>query len=357
MRGTRAELPVVAWAAAYAAVRLAWAATGATVPLTPQVALPPAAHVALAALALLSAGACLAEARARAHAGSGLARAEGSGRAVRAVATGVLTVVVPVFGAGAVSLPLHLVTLLSGAGVESSTGLAQVLLDAAGAVLLGRCWIVRRRHRAGVCVRCGGGHGYPGGGPLVRPAPSAATGRTRAAVFLLMCGVLPWAGVKTVWTLGGDALGVTARRWEEANAAAPGLARALASVGVDVTVLAAMLAIFLMLGLMYRWGVVFPRWTVLLAGVRVPRLLPLVPAWLVGAGLGAYGSVLTGYAALAGLGVLPAVRPSGGFTVAGLTWMIAFGGLAFAGLGIGLLVAARSYAARTRPFCGAPPGI
>jgi hypothetical protein len=31
--------------------------------------------------------------------------------------------------------------------------------------------------------------------------------------------------------------------------------------------------------------------------------------------------------------------------------MIAFGGLAFAGLGFGLIAAARSYSARTRPFC------
>ncbi|MFG3439439.1 hypothetical protein ACGF0J_19545 [Nonomuraea sp. NPDC047897] len=347
MRWTRPQLTVAAWAGAYTTVRVAWAATGATVPLTPRIAWPPAAHLALAGVALLSAGACLAGTKAR-----GAKDSRMSGRAVQAATTGVLTVSVLVFGAGAVSLPLHLVTLLSGAGVESATGLAQVLLDAAGAALLAHCRIERRRRVRGVCVRCGQGHRHAGGGPLVHPAPSTATRRTRAAVFLLMCGVLPWAGVKTVWTLGGDALGVTARRWREANAGAPGTARALASVGIDVTVLAAMLAIFLMLGLMYRWGVVFPRWTVVPAGRRVPRLLPLVPAWLVGAGLGAYGIALTGYAALAALGMLPAAEPSGGFTVAGLTWMIAFGGLAFAGLGLGLLVAARSYASRTRPVCG-----
>ncbi|MFF4583666.1 hypothetical protein [Streptomyces sp. NPDC001389] len=33
--------------------------------------------------------------------------------------------------------------------------------------------------------------------------------------------------------------------------------------------------------------------------------------------------------------------------------MVEFGGLAFAGLGIGLIVAARSYAARTHPVCAA----
>jgi hypothetical protein len=31
--------------------------------------------------------------------------------------------------------------------------------------------------------------------------------------------------------------------------------------------------------------------------------------------------------------------------------MVLFGGLAFAGLGYGLLAAARSYTARTRPLC------
>ena len=49
-------------------------------------------------------------------------------------------------------------------------------------------------------------------------------------------------------------------------------------MGIDVTVLAALVGIFLLQGLLHRWGQVFPRWTPLLSGRRVPRLLPLARA-------------------------------------------------------------------------------
>ncbi|WP_354645205.1 hypothetical protein [Kitasatospora camelliae] len=63
-------------------------------------------------------------------------------------------------------------------------------------------------------------------------------------------------------------------------------------------------------------------------------------------------AVLVIAAPLAAVGVLPEIKPSPPFTTgSGITWMVEFGGPAFAGLGIGLLVAARSYAARTRPVC------
>ncbi|MFI6800941.1 hypothetical protein [Streptosporangium canum] len=54
------------------------------------------------------------------------------------------------------------------------------------------------------------------------------------------------------------------------------------------------------------------------------------------------------------LGVVPAIKPIAGFTATGSVWMIEFGGPAFAGLGLGLLMAARSYARRTRPRCVVP---
>ncbi|MEV6127402.1 hypothetical protein AB0M05_11335 [Streptomyces violaceusniger] len=65
-----------------------------------------------------------------------------------------------------------------------------------------------------------------------------------------------------------------------------------------------------------------------------------------------YGVVLVVYAPLSGAGVLPRITPDGAFTSSvGITWMVLFGGLAFAGLGFGLIAAARSYATRTRPVC------
>jgi hypothetical protein len=274
-----------------------------------------------------------------------------TGRGRRAVAV-VLAVALPVFAVGMASVPEYVVTLASASGVESATGMCWVGLNAVGTGLLAAVAVSLRRSWAGRCPRCGRRHGGDRYGVLVRPAASVASRRTRAAVFVCVGGLVPWAGVKTVWTLGGSALGVSAAGWRAANSGDSAVARALASVGVDVTVLAAALGVFLLLGLLYPWGQVFPRWTLPLAGRRVPRLLPLLPAWVVGAGLSLYGTVLVLYAPLSALGLLPAVRPSAPFTTrSGVTWMVLFGGLAFAGLGYGLLAAARSYTARTRPLC------
>ncbi|MFD9409745.1 hypothetical protein ACFWBN_22390 [Streptomyces sp. NPDC059989] len=263
-----------------------------------------------------------------------------------------LILTVPVFVMGMVSLPAHFVTLASFSGVESVTGLAHVLLSAVGSALLILVAVSYRRRMRGRCPRCGQNHSGGFDGALAHPDPSRASKRTRVAVFLLMCGLLPWAGVKTIWTLGGDAIGVTAHGWREMNAGESELAKDLASVGIDVTVLAAMTAIFLLLGLLYPWGQAFPRWTLILSGRRVPRLLPLLPAWLSSVGLSVYGVFLLIYASLSATGVVPKPKPSGAFTTgSGITWMIAFGGLAFAGLGFGLIAAARSYSARTLPIC------
>ncbi|MFJ8164189.1 hypothetical protein ACIRBY_25140 [Streptomyces sp. NPDC096136] len=76
----------------------------------------------------------------------------------------------------------------------------------------------------------------------------------------------------------------------------------------------------------------------------------MAPAWLTAIPLTMYGAVLTVMAPLMAVGVLPESKPSPPFTTSlGITWMVEVGGLAFAGLGIGLIVAARSLAARTHP--------
>ncbi|MFF4583668.1 hypothetical protein [Streptomyces sp. NPDC001389] len=68
----------------------------------------------------------------------------------------------------------------------------------------------------------------------------------------------------------------------------------------------------------------FPRWTLLLSGRRVPRLLPLIPAWLTGIPLTMYRAVLTVMA----VGVLPKIKPSPPFTTdSGITRMVEFGGV------------------------------
>ncbi|WP_413229660.1 hypothetical protein [Kitasatospora purpeofusca] len=345
-------MPVAAasWGLLYAAVEVAWAAAGTTVQWKEHASYAPAVQLLLAALAVLAGGACLAGTRTLA----------GPGRAV--VAT-VLIVAIPVFVVGTNGLPIYFVTLVTLSGIESATGLAQVLLNTAGAALLILVGLSYRRRLRGDCPRCGLPHAGADDGPLAHPAASRAPRRTRVAVYLLMCGLLPWAGAKSIWTLGGNALGVSGDDWRRATGAgASGPSKAAAAAGIDVTVLAATVGVFLLLGLLYGWGQVFPRWTLFLSGRRVPRLLPLIPAWLTGVPLAMYGVVLVVVAPLIAIGALPGIKPSPPFTTgSGITWFVEFGGLAFAGLGIGLLVAACSYAARTRPVCASaaatmPPG-
>ncbi|MEU3842734.1 hypothetical protein AB0E88_22205 [Streptomyces sp. NPDC028635] len=333
-------MAAASWAVSYAAVEVAWAAAGVTVPWKEHSSYAPAVQLLLAAFAVLAGGACLAGARTR-------------GRAGRVAVAAVLTVTVPVFVVGTNGLPIYFVTLVTLSGGWSAAGLAQVLLNTVGAALLVLFTLSYRRRLRGDCPRCGRGHAGAGDGPLAHPAASRAPRRTRRTVYLLMCGLLPWAGAKSIWTLGGNALGVSGDDWRRTTSAvASGPSEATAEAGIDVTVLAALAGVFLLLGLLYRWGQVFPRWTPVLSGRRVPRLLPLIPAWLTGIPLTMYGAVLTVMAPLIGVGVLPRIEPSPPFTTSsGITWMIEFGGLAFAGLGIGLVVAARSYAARTRPVC------
>ncbi|MEU3459398.1 hypothetical protein ABZ721_05500 [Streptomyces sp. NPDC006733] len=334
----------MACSAVYAAVEVAWAAAGTTVPFTAHLPYPPAVQLALAGLAVTAGVACRATRRRWRRPG-------------RVAVGGVLALALPVFALGFASLPAYFVPLAVGDGLEGATGLAHALLSTALTAALALVAVSYRRQRSGACPRCG--HRHPGGSdtPLVHPGATTASRRTRRTAYLLMSGMLPWAGVKTVWTLGGDALGITAARWKASNSGGSAVARALAEAGVDVTVLAAGLGFFLLTGLLYPWGQVFPHWTLVLSGRRVPRLLPLLPAWLTAFGLSVYGVFLVLYAPLAALAVVPAPEPDAelGATVSGTLWLAALGGLAFGGLGFALLTAARSYAARTRPAC-APAG-
>lgn len=347
------------WAVGYGVVMAGWVVSDASVPWKPGDVLGGGAEAALGVLAVGAGALAWSAGRpGRAGAGGWLRRRP----LIRAGIAGA----VGVFGAGALGLPEYAVTLLSLSGVESATGLVWVLLNAAGAGLLSLTWLAARRRASGRCARCGRPHqtgrrGRDGRdlyGPQVHPAPSRADRRTRVVAYALLGGLLPWAGVKTVWTLGGDALGVTAEGWRAANSGGSAPARALASIGVDVTVLAAAAGVALLLGLLHPWGQAFPRWTGPLAGRRVPRLVPLLTAWAVGAGLALYGTVLVVYAPLSAAGLVRGVTPEAPFTSeAGVMWMVLFGGLAFGGLGYGLLAGARSYAIRTRPVCVVAGGV
>jgi D-alanyl-D-alanine dipeptidase len=150
--------------------------------------------------------------------------------------------------------------------------------------------------------------------------------------------------VKVVWGFGGSALGVTADEWQLAmdNTDMSALSRLLERFGIDITVLASLVGVLLVLALLQRWGLYLPRW------------LLLLPAWIGGISLTLYGVPLAVWGSLTLAGVVSPATDSGAFTPTGLAWMVLFGGAAFTGLGTALAVGARSYQRRSQPLCATP---
>ncbi|MFI5914028.1 hypothetical protein [Dactylosporangium sp. NPDC051541] len=106
------------------------------------------------------------------------------------------------------------------------------------------------------------------------------------------------------------------------------------------------LAVFLLLGLVRPWGMAFPRWTLWLAGRRVPRFLPIVPVWLIAPTFVLYGLGAAVYVTLLLAGVLEWHGRSG---FAALAYIGIAQPLSFAGYGLALTTCAISYQLRTRP--------
>ncbi|MEW9531009.1 hypothetical protein [Microbispora sp. NPDC049125] len=185
--------------------------------------------------------------------------------------------------------------------------------------------LAHARRSAGVCPRCGQPHPPQVSGRQY-PAPHAAPSTVRRIAHIGSCAFLPYIIL--------HALGAAGVPGIEPGEFRPTWYMLLAGVcGVG-------LAVFLLLGLVRPWGMVFPRWTLWLAGRRVPRFLPLTPVWVVAPTLALYG---TGSMILAVAGVLGSA-----------TDLFGIGGaasLAFGGYGWALAIAAVSYQLRTRPLC------
>jgi hypothetical protein len=182
--------------------------------------------------------------------------------------------------------------------------------------------LAHARRSAGLCPRCGRAHPPQVSGRR-HPAPHAAPPAVRRIAYAGCCAFLPYLTL--------HALGAAGVPGIEPGGFRPTWSMVLAGVcGVG-------LAVFLLLGLVRPWGMVFPRWTVWPAGRRVPRFLPLAPVWVLAPTLALYG---TGSGILAGAGVLDGLFGIGGAA-----------SLAFGGYGWALAVAAVSYQRRTRPVC------
>lgn len=166
----------------------------------------------------------------------------------------------------------------------------------------------------------------------VPPPAHAAPARIRWIAYAGCMAWLPYGGVHLLAVFGVPGLEPDGFR------PSPSMAVALC-VGLG-------LAVFLLLGLVRPWGMVFPRWTILLAGRRVPRFLPIVPVWLIaptfvlyGLGAGIYVMLLVG-------GVLQWQGRSGLDVV---SYIGVAQPISFAGYGLALTVCVVSYQLRTRP--------
>ncbi|GAB2809909.1 hypothetical protein GCM10027176_13290 [Actinoallomurus bryophytorum] len=207
------------------------------------------------------------------------------------------------------------------------------------AVALGALFAVSatswRRRTEGTCPRCGREHA-PDMARVAYPAPSAAPQRVRRFAYAGCLAFLPYLGLH-----GLHAAGLT--HWYDKLYSDQGI---LPGPRLFVFALLALVlvgpAVFLLLGLVRPWGMRFPRWCMGLAGRRVPRFLPLVPAWIVAPTLALYGTCSMVYA------------PMAGYTLIGLGGAAS---LAFGVYGWALTAAAVSYQRRSLPVCvpGDPP--
>ncbi|KJS60859.1 hypothetical protein [Streptomyces rubellomurinus] len=234
-------------------------------------------------------------------------------------------------------LLMDVLALLFGQAVDSVPGAVQHVLGATGALLLAAA--ARR----------------PGGAAGVRreAAVEAAPANVQVACWIGTTAFLPYVVMKLTWAFGGSFAGLSGDRMYDGYVrnGSSGIWLALERWGLDGTALLAAVGVFLLWGLVRPWGQVFPRWTVVLSGRRVPRWLPLAPALVGAATLVPYGLGMTGYLALCTAGVVEVRRADFGTgELASTSAMLQIGwvgAVAFAGFGLALAVATRSYWRRT----------
>jgi hypothetical protein len=240
-------------------------------------------------------------------------------------------------------LPYAVLGLFTGAAfgqtyLESLTEWAtihQVLCLIGGFLWLAATVCYGRRSRD-ACLYCGRRDGPEGW-----QSPNQAARWGPLAVYVAMLAPVFYALTRYAWAL-GLALGMSAeelRRGQERGTWIAGLF--LATFGLVGAVL--------MLGLVQRWGEVFPRWMIGLAGRRIPIALALVPASLVSVLL-----IVGGIAIWSGLDQMVAALVAGGAEDRGIIGELIFQvgpTLLFPLWGVALAVATLGYYYRRRGPC------
>jgi hypothetical protein len=142
----------------------------------------------------------------------------------------------------------------------------------AGGVLWGAAALAYQRRTRGACAYCGRTT-PPGAAAWTTPAAAARWGRWAVAVAVVV--PVLYAITRYAWAL-GIPLGITEEFLRQGQAEGIWVAGA----GLSTVAIAGPL---LTLGLVQRWGEIFPRWMPLLGGKSVPPALAIVPATLIAA--------------------------------------------------------------------------
>ena len=240
-------------------------------------------------------------------------------------------------------LPYAVVSLFSGAEIGQDilafwtqwTTLHQLLCLIGGFLWLAAT-VGYSRRSAGACLNCGRSDGAAGW-----TSPDHAARWGRIAVYVAMVAPVVYALTRYAWAL-GIPLGMSEeylRRGQESGTWISGLF--LATFGL--------VGALLMLGLVQRWGEVFPRWLVGVAGRRVPIALAVVPAALVSVLL-----LVGGIGIWSRLDQMVANLAAGGSEGAGLVTELLFQAgptLLFPLWGVTLALATLAYYYRRRGAC------
>ncbi len=173
-------------------------------------------------------------------------------------------------------IPFVVFRLLTGADVgfyvqestQSQWLIAHQLLCLIGGFLWLAATVSYARSSTDACLYCGRRDGPEGW-----TSPSKAVRWGRIAVYVAILAPVIYAVTRYAWAL-GIPWGMTEEHWRQGQQSGDWISGLfLANVGLVGAVL--------MLGLVQRWGDVFPRWIIGLSGRRVPIALAVVPASIV----------------------------------------------------------------------------